>query len=82
MAQKPVAAKAKPATPEALAARAVGKLLWDRDFYKTNPDADAAKKREAWTAARAAYVKAGRQLLGRLKRAGYTVQPLSATPKG
>lgn len=56
-------------------ARTLGRLLWDRDFKKSNPDATAESRQAAWQAARGEYVKAARQVAGRLERAGFIITP-------
>jgi hypothetical protein len=53
--------------------RALGKILWERDFRKANPEADAAAKREAWNAAKGEYVRAGRHLQAKIEKAGLTI---------
>lgn len=53
--------------------RALGKILWERDFRKENPAADATAKRDAWNAAKAEYVKAGRHLQSKIEKAGLTI---------
>lgn len=53
--------------------RALGKILWERDFRKANPEADAAAKREAWNAAKSEYVRAGRHLQAKIEKAGLTI---------
>ncbi|HEV7268831.1 MAG TPA: hypothetical protein VGN83_28585 [Falsiroseomonas sp.] len=54
-------------------ARALAKILWERDFKKANPAADAAAKRESWNASKAEYVRAGRSLHMKMEKAGLTV---------
>ena len=70
----------KPAATPALAtdrvtARALGKALWDHDFRKDNPEAAPEQRREAWTAARTDYLRAGRQMHRRLAKEGFVITP-------
>ena len=54
-------------------ARALAKILWERDFRKANPQADAAAKREAWNTSKGEYVRAGRYLQAKMEKAGFTI---------
>lgn len=54
---------------------ALAKALWTRDFGKTNPDAAPEERREGWSVARGEYIRAGRQLLRNLNRAGFVITP-------
>ena len=53
--------------------RALAKILWERDFRKTNPEADAAAKRDSWNATKGEYVRAGRHLQAKMEKAGLTI---------
>jgi hypothetical protein len=53
--------------------RTVARIMWDRDYRAANPAAPADTKRAAWEQQRADYIKAGREFLTRLEKAGITV---------
>jgi hypothetical protein len=75
MARAPGAARKAADPKQEATARAIGRLLWEREFRKNNPGADAAAKKEAWTAQRGEFVRAGRQLYTRLEKAGFKITP-------
>jgi hypothetical protein len=68
----PATAKAADPVKQEIA-RTLGRLLWDREFKKANPDATSEARQAAWQAARGEYVKAARQIAGRLERAGFVI---------
>ena len=77
MPQSPTQA-VKSVTPDAKRAdsqlvEALARMLFDREFRMTSPDASAEAKRDAWKTAKAEHLKTGRYLAGRLDKAGFAI---------
>lgn len=57
------------------AARIIGHTIWEHDFDSANPEATAEERKQGWAAARARYMRLGKQVQGRLRRRGLLAGP-------
>ena len=59
--------------PRVRLARAISRMVWEREFKASNPDADAAERREAWKSNKGEYIRLGRKVTSRLAKAGFVI---------
>jgi hypothetical protein len=69
------------AKPQNSAARIIGQTIWEYDFDSSNPSATAAERKQGWAAARARYIRLGKQVQARLLRRGLLIGPAGDAAK-